>query len=124
MPPYQGGGEMIEQVTLQKTTFARPPQRFEAGTPHIAGAVGLGAAIDWMGTLDWTAVAAHEADLLRYGTERLSEVEGLRMIGTAANKASILSFIVEGMHPYDAGPVLDRGGVAVRTGHHCCQPVM
>ncbi len=124
MPPYQGGGEMIEQVTFEKTTYAATPARFEAGTPNIAGAIGLGAAVDFLGTLDADAVTRHEADLLAYGTQRLSEIEGLRLIGTAARKASILGFVIEGVHPYDLAPVLDRYGVAIRTGHHCAQPVM
>ena len=124
MPPYQGGGEMIERVTFEHTTFAAPPARFEAGTPHIAGAIGLGAAVDFLESLDWPAVAAHEADLLAYGTARLGEIHGLRLIGTAQHKASILAFVIDGVHPYDVGPVLDRYGIAVRTGHHCAQPLM
>ena len=124
MPPYQGGGEMIAHVTLEKSTFAEPPHRFEAGTPHIAGVIGLGAAIDFMNTLDPAAIATHEHDLLAYGTQRLQAIDGLKLIGTAQHKASILSFVIDGIHPYDLGPVLDRHGVAVRTGHHCAQPVM
>ncbi len=124
MPPYMGGGEMIKRVTLEKTTYADPPHRFEAGTPHIAGVVGLGAAIDFMNSLNTAAVAQHEADLLAYGTQRLLDIDGLRLIGTAKHKASILSFVVDGVHAYDLGPVLDRHGVAVRTGHHCAEPVM
>jgi len=125
MPPYQGGGEMIDQVTLDRgTTFAKPPMRFEAGTPHIAGAIGFGAACDWAKQLDWDAAAAHERALLEYGTQRLEAIDGLKLIGTAAHKASILSFVIDGIHAYDLGPVLDHHGVAVRTGHHCCQPVM
>ncbi len=124
MPPYQGGGEMIARVTLEKTTYADPPHRFEAGTPHIAGVIGLGAAIDFMNRLDHAGAARHEADLLAYGTQRLQEIDGLRLIGTAKHKASILSFVIDGVHPYDLGPVLDRHGVAVRTGHHCAEPVM
>ncbi|MEM8781783.1 MAG: SufS family cysteine desulfurase [Planctomycetota bacterium] len=124
MPPYQGGGEMISRVTFAKTEYADPPNRFEAGTPNIAGAIGLGAAVDWYTALDHAALARHEADLLAYGTEKLEALGGVRIIGTAEHKASILSFVVDGMHPYDLGPVLDRQGVAVRTGHHCAEPVM
>ncbi len=124
MPPYQGGGEMIARVTFEKTTYADPPNRFEAGTPNIAGAIGLGAAIDWYTALDHAALAQHEADLLAYGTAKLQAIDGVKLIGTAKHKASILSFVVDGMHPYDLGPVLDRQGIAVRTGHHCAEPVM
>ncbi|MEM9753144.1 MAG: cysteine desulfurase [Planctomycetota bacterium] len=124
MPPYQGGGEMISRVTFEKTEYADPPNRFEAGTPNIAGAIGLGAAVDWYTALDYAALAQHEADLLGSGTEKLEAIDGVQLIGTAPHKASILSFVVDGMHPYDLGPVLDRQGVAVRTGHHCAEPVM
>jgi cysteine desulfurase/selenocysteine lyase len=125
MPPYQGGGEMIDQVTLPTgTSFAEPPMRFEAGTPDIAGAIGLGAAIDYMQHIDWDAAVAHEHALLARGTALLQDIDGLRLIGTADEKAAILSFTIDGVHAYDIGPVLDRFGVAVRTGHHCCQPVM
>jgi cysteine desulfurase/selenocysteine lyase len=124
MPPYQGGGEMIKNVTFEKTLYADPPARFEAGTPDIAGAIGMGAAVDWIKSLNWPAVATHEHDLLEYGTHRLQEVNGLRIIGTAARKAAVLSFIVEGQHPYELGQILDHEGIAIRTGHHCAQPVM
>jgi cysteine desulfurase/selenocysteine lyase len=124
MPPYQGGGDMIASVTFEKTTYNVLPYKFEAGTPNIAGAIGLGAAIDYVSALGWDAIAAHERDLLEYGTAALSSVPGLRLIGTARQKASILSFVLDGVHPHDIGTVLDQEGVAVRTGHHCAQPVM
>ena len=124
MPPYHGGGEMIKNVTFEKTTYNDLPYKFEAGTPHIEGVIGLGAAIDWMNELDWKAVDVHEHDLLEYGTQRLQEIPGLRMIGTAARKASILSFIIDKQHPYEVGQILDHEGIAIRTGHHCAQPVM
>ncbi len=124
MPPYQGGGEMIKRVTFQKTTWNDLPYKFEAGTPDIAGAVGLGAALDYLGTLDWEAVRAHEAALLARATEALSTIKGLRIIGTAKSKASLVTFDMEGVHPHDIGQILDQEGVAVRTGHHCAQPVM
>jgi len=124
MPPYQGGGEMIQSVTFAKTTYAPLPMKFEAGTPNIEGAVGLGAAVDYLRQLDWDAVARHEADLLTYATEAVSSIPGVRLVGTAAHKASVVSFVMEGAHPHDIGTVLDQEGVAVRTGHHCTQPVM
>ncbi len=124
MPPYQGGGEMVERVTLEKTTYADVPHRFEAGTPHIAGVVGLGAAVSFLRSLDLDAVQRHEQNLLAYGTDALRRIDGLRLIGTAAHKAPIFSFVLDGVHPYDLAPVLDRQGVAIRTGHHCAQPVM
>ena len=124
MPPWQGGGDMIRSVTFEKTTFAPIPAKFEAGTPHIAGVVGLGAAIDYLNALDWEAVAAHERDLHAYAVRRLAEVPGVTLYGTAQEKAAVLSFTVEGAHAHDVGTVLDREGVAVRTGHHCTQPVM
>jgi cysteine desulfurase / selenocysteine lyase len=124
MPPYQGGGDMIRSVTFEKTTYAPIPSKFEAGTPDIAGVVGLGAAFDYLGGLDWPAVAAHEADLLAYATERLSTVSGLSIIGTATHKASVVSFVLQGVHAHDVGTIVDQAGVAVRTGHHCTQPVM
>ena len=124
MAPYQGGGDMIRSVTFERTTYAPPPARFEAGTPHIAGAVGLGAAIDYLGNLDWGAVHAHETGLLRHAIERLSEVPGLRIIGTAAERAAVVSFTMEGVHPHDIGTIVDQEGVAIRTGHHCTQPIM
>jgi len=124
LPPYQGGGDMITSVTFEKTEYNIVPHKFEAGTPNITGAVGLGSAIDYLERLDWNAVQAHEHDLLTYGTERLSAAPGVRLVGTAANKASVLSFVMEGVHPHDIGTILDREGVAIRTGHHCTQPVM
>jgi cysteine desulfurase/selenocysteine lyase len=124
MPPYQGGGDMISSVTFEKTTYNILPYKFEAGTPNIAGAIGLAAAADYMSALGIENIEAHENDLLSYGTERLSAVPGLRVIGTAREKAAVLSFTLEGVHPHDVGTVLDREGVAVRTGHHCAQPVM
>ncbi|HVC19182.1 MAG TPA: cysteine desulfurase [Vicinamibacterales bacterium] len=124
MPPYQGGGDMISSVTFEKTTYNAVPHKFEAGTPHIAGAVGLGAAIDYVQALGMDRIAAHERALLAYGTEALQTVPGLRLIGTAREKASILSFVMDGAHPHDIGTIVDRAGVAIRTGHHCAQPVM
>jgi cysteine desulfurase/selenocysteine lyase len=124
MPPYQGGGDMIERVTFERTTYNRLPYKFEAGTPHIAGALGLGAAVSYLERLGREAVAHYEAELLSYATERLQEIPGLRLIGTAPEKVSVLSFVIEGIHPYDAGTLLDQMGIAVRTGHHCTQPLM
>ena len=124
MPPYQGGGDMIRSVTFEKTTYADLPHKFEAGTPHIDGAIGLGAAVDYVQGIGFDAVAPHEADLLAYGTAALSEVKGLRLIGTAADKASILAFVMKGAHPHDIGTIVDTEGVAIRTGHHCTQPIM
>jgi len=124
MPPYHGGGEMIKTVTFEKTTFNELPFKFEAGTPDIAGAVGLKAAIDYINAVGHAAIQEHEADLLAYGTARLKEIPGLRIIGEADNKASVISFLVEGTHPYDIGAILDKLGIAVRTGHHCTQPLM
>ena len=124
MPPWQGGGDMIERVTFERTTFAPPPARFEAGTPPIAAAVGLHAALDYLATLDPAAVAAHEHDLLAYATERLGALDGVRLYGAAPEKAAIVSFTMEGVHPHDVGTILDRAGVAVRVGHHCAQPLM
>ena len=124
MPPYQGGGDMIKVVTFEKTTYNDLPYKFEAGTPNIAGGIGLGAAIDYVNKLQLEHIAAYEHQLLEYGTERLSEIPGLKLIGTAREKASVLSFVMEGIHPHDIGTVLDKQGIAVRTGHHCAQPVM
>ncbi len=124
MPPYQGGGDMIISVTFEKTTYNALPYKFEAGTPHIAGAIGLAAAVDYLTGLGLDQVAAHERGLLAYGTEALHQVPGVRLIGTASEKASILSFVMEGVHPHDIGTVVDQEGVAIRTGHHCTQPVM
>jgi cysteine desulfurase / selenocysteine lyase len=124
MPPYQGGGDMIKSVTFAETTYADPPHRFEAGTPHIAGAIGLGAAIDYITKIGLDKIAAHETRLLDYATAKLSEIDGVRLIGTARKKGSVLSFVTRNIHPHDIGTVLDAEGIAVRTGHHCCQPVM
>jgi cysteine desulfurase/selenocysteine lyase len=124
MPPYQGGGDMIKVVTFEKTTYADLPYKFEAGTPNIAGGIGLGAALDYVNRIGIDQIAAYEHQLLEYGTEKLSAIPGLRIIGTAREKASVLSWVMEGIHPHDIGTVLDRQGIAVRTGHHCAQPVM
>jgi cysteine desulfurase/selenocysteine lyase len=124
MPPYQGGGDMIRTVTFEKTTYNELPYKFEAGTPHIAGGIGLGAAVDYVNRVGIEAIGAYEHELLVYGTEALSRIPGLRIIGTARDKAAVLSFVIEGIHPHDIGTVLDRMGIAVRTGHHCAQPVM
>ena len=124
MPPYQGGGDMIRSVTFEKTTYNELPYKFEAGTPHVAGAIGLGAALDYLSRLGIDHVTDYERGLLAYGTELLESIRGLRLIGTAREKAAVLSFVLEGIHPHDVGTVLDRLGIAVRTGHHCAQPVM
>ncbi|WP_297502818.1 cysteine desulfurase [Ferrovum sp.] len=124
MPPYQGGGDMILQVTFEKTTYNQIPYKFEAGTPHISGAIGLGAAIDFVQSVGLENIAAHEDWLLQEATERARRVNGLRIIGTAPGKASILSFVLEGIHPHDIGTILDSEGVAIRSGHHCAMPVM
>ena len=124
MPPYQGGGDMIERVTFERTTFAPPPARFEAGTPPIAGTVGLHAAIDYVASFDPAAVAAHEHDLLIYASERLAALNSVRLYGTAPGKAAIISFTMDHVHSHDVGTILDRAGVAVRVGHHCAQPLM
>jgi cysteine desulfurase/selenocysteine lyase len=124
MPPYQGGGDMIRTVTFEKTTYNDVPYKFEAGTPNIAGGIGMGAAFDYMAQIGIDQIAAYEHELLTYGTEALSEIPGLRLIGTAREKAAVLSFVIEGIHPHDIGTVLDKQGIAVRTGHHCAQPVM
>jgi cysteine desulfurase/selenocysteine lyase len=124
MPPWHGGGDMILSVTFEKTTYNQIPYKFEAGTPHIAGVIGLGAAIDYLTGVGMARIAAYEDDLLAYGTEALLTVPGLRLIGTARHKAGVLGFVMEGVHPHDVGTVLDFEGVAIRTGHHCAQPVM
>ena len=124
LPPYQGGGEMIATVTLEKSTYAAIPHKFEAGTPHIEGVIGFGAALKFMNSIGIEAIAQHEAELLDYATESLSSIEGFRIIGTADHKASVLSFLVDGTHPYDLGVLLDQQGIAVRTGQHCTQPIM
>jgi cysteine desulfurase/selenocysteine lyase len=124
MPPFMGGGDMIRSVTFQKTTYAGVPARFEAGTPNISGAVGLAAALDWLTGLGREAVFAHEAALLAHGTKVLSGIPGVRLVGTAPEKVGVLGFVLEGIHPHDVGTILDQQGIAVRTGHHCAQPVM
>lgn len=124
MPPYQGGGDMISSVTFERTVYNTVPHKFEAGTPNIAGAVGLAAAIDYVMSLGIERIAAHEHELLSYVTPALAEVPGLRLIGTAPEKAGVVSFVIDGVHPHDVGTVLDREGIAIRTGHHCAQPVM
>jgi len=124
MPPWQGGGDMIKRVSFAGTTYAEPPARFEAGTPAIAQAVGLGRALTWLEGLGREGLARHEAEILAYGTELLTAVPGLRLIGTAPHKAGVLGFVVDGVHPHDLGTLLDLEGVAVRVGHHCAQPVM
>lgn len=124
MPPYQGGGDMIESVSFERTTYNTLPYKFEAGTPHIAGAVGLGAAIDYLERVGLEAVAAHEHELLDYATAALARVPGLKILGTAREKAAVISFTLDGVHPHDVGTILDQQGIAVRTGHHCAQPVM
>jgi cysteine desulfurase/selenocysteine lyase len=124
MPPWQGGGDMILSVTFEKTTYNQLPWKFEAGTPHISGAIGLGAAIDYLERIGMARIAAYEHELLTYATERLSALPGLRIVGTAANKAAVVSFTFDGIHPHDIGTILDTEGVAIRTGHHCAMPVM
>ncbi len=124
MPPYQGGGDMILSVSFEETLYREIPHKFEAGTPDIAGVVGLGAALDWLMNLDMEGLARHEADLLEYATRKLSKLPGLRFIGTAEKRASLVSFVLDNVHPHDVGTILDREGIAVRTGHHCAQPVM
>jgi len=124
MPPYQGGGDMISSVTFEKTLYNRLPYKFEAGTPHISGAIGLGAALEYVYSLGIERIARHENQVLAYGTKRLLEIPGLRLIGTAREKEGILSFVLEGIHPHDVGTILDQQGIAIRTGHHCAQPLM
>jgi cysteine desulfurase/selenocysteine lyase len=124
MPPYQGGGDMIKSVTFEKTLYADLPNKFEAGTPNIAGGVGLGATIDYLNGLDWEAIANYEHELLSYATDALASIKGLKIIGTAKEKAGVLSFVLSDIHPHDIGTILDDEGIAIRTGHHCAQPVM
>ncbi len=124
MPPFQGGGDMISSVTFEKTIYNKIPFKFEAGTPYIAGGIALGAAIDYLNAIGMDAIAEYEHGLLAYGTEALTTIPGLKLIGTAREKASVLSFILDGIHPHDIGTVLDQEGIAIRTGHHCAQPVM
>jgi cysteine desulfurase/selenocysteine lyase len=124
MPPYQGGGDMIASVTFEKTTYNTLPYKFEAGTPNIAGTIGLGAAIDYVDQVGIERIARHEHELLEYGTQALSGIAGLRLIGTANDKAGVLSFVLDSVHPHDVGTILDREGIAIRTGHHCAMPLM
>ncbi|MFP5437717.1 MAG: aminotransferase class V-fold PLP-dependent enzyme [Bacteroidia bacterium] len=124
LPPYQGGGEMIKEVTFTKTTYAGLPHKFEAGTPHIEGGIVLGTAIDYLNSIGLDNIAAYEHELLEYGNTKLAEIEGMQFIGTAKEKASVISFNLKGIHPYDVGTIVDKMGIAVRTGHHCTQPVM
>ena len=124
MPPYQAGGEMIRSVTFEETLYNTLPNKFEAGTPNIAGAIGLGAAIDYIGTIGMDKILVYESELLQYGTDRLSGIEGLKIIATSEKKGSVISFIMEGVHPHDIGTILDAEGIAIRTGHHCAQPLM
>jgi cysteine desulfurase/selenocysteine lyase len=124
MPPYQSGGDMIKSVTFEKTIYNDLPYKFEAGTPNIGGGIGMGAAIDYINEIDLTSVAAFEHELLDYASRRVEEIPGLRIIGTAREKAAVLSFVIDGIHPHDIGTILDDEGIAIRTGHHCAQPVM
>jgi cysteine desulfurase/selenocysteine lyase len=124
MPPYQGGGDMISLVTFEKTHYNVLPYKFEAGTPNIAGGIGLGVAVDYLSALNWKGLVAHEHRLLSYATDALASIEGLRIIGTAKEKAGVLSFVLDSVHAHDVGTILDQEGVAVRAGHHCAMPVM
>ncbi|MBO6588147.1 MAG: cysteine desulfurase [Muricauda sp.] len=124
LPPYQGGGEMIAEVTFEKTTYADLPHKFEAGTPNICGGIAFGAALDYMNHIGFDAIAQYENELLQYATEELLTIDGLKIYGTAANKTSVISFNIKGIHPYDIGTIVDKLGIAVRTGHHCAQPIM
>lgn len=124
LPPYQGGGEMIAEVTFEKTTYANLPHKFEAGTPNICGGIAFGAALDYMNHIGFGAIAKYEHELLEYATKELLKIEGLKIYGTAKNKTSVISFNIAGIHPYDIGSILDKLGIAVRTGHHCAQPIM
>jgi len=124
LPPYQGGGEMIKEVTFEKTTYAEPPHKFEAGTPNIVGGIAFGAAIDYLNKIGFEAITKHETDLLEYATAGLLAIEGLKIYGTGKQKTSVISFNIEGIHPYDIGTIVDKLGIAVRTGHHCAQPIM
>ncbi|RDY59922.1 aminotransferase class V-fold PLP-dependent enzyme [Flagellimonas nanhaiensis] len=124
LPPYQGGGEMIAEVTFEKTTYADLPHKFEAGTPNICGGIAFGAALDYINSIGMNAIAQYEDELVQYATEQLLTIEGLRIYGTAKRKTSVISFNIDGIHPYDIGTILDKLGIAVRTGHHCAQPIM
>jgi len=124
LPPYHGGGDMIESVSFEKSVYAKAPHKFEAGTPNIAGTIGMGAAIDYLQSIGMEQIAAYEAELLDYATKALEQISGLRLIGTSPNKASVLSFVLDGIHPHDIGTILDQKGIAIRAGHHCAEPVM
>jgi cysteine desulfurase/selenocysteine lyase len=124
LPPYQGGGEMIAEVTFEKTTYAGLPHKFEAGTPNVCGGIAFGAGIDYMNSIGFDAIASYEQELLEYATDQLLQIEGLKIYGTSTNKASVISFNIDGIHPYDIGTIVDKLGIAVRTGHHCAQPIM
>lgn len=124
LPPYQGGGEMIDEVTFEKTTYADLPHKFEAGTPNICGGIAFGAAIDYMNTIGFEAIGSYEDELLQYATEKLTQIEGLRIYGDNIHKTAVISFNIDSIHPYDVGTLLDKMGIAVRTGHHCAQPIM
>jgi len=124
LPPYQGGGEMIAEVTFKKTTYADLPHKFEAGTPNICGVIAFGVAIDYINSIGFDNIATYENELLNHATKNLLEIEGLKIYGTSRNKTSVISFNIEGIHPYDIGSIVDKLGIAVRTGHHCAQPIM
>ena len=124
LPPYQGGGDMIKSVSFEKTTYNELPFKFEAGTPNIVGALGLKVAIDYCNSIGFDKIAAYEEELLHYATEKMSAIEGIKFYGTAEKKASVISFLLDGIHPYDTGTILDKLGIAVRTGHHCTEPIM
>jgi cysteine desulfurase/selenocysteine lyase len=124
LPPYQGGGEMISEVTFDKTTYADLPHKFEAGTPNICGGIAFGAAVDYMNSIGFERIAAYENELLAYATTKLLEIEGLKIYGTSSNKTSVISFNIEGVHAYDLGTIIDKLGIAIRTGQHCAQPIM
>jgi len=124
LPPYQGGGEMIAEVTFEKTTYADLPHKFEAGTPNICGGIAFGAALNYMNAIGFDAIAAYEQELLTYATDKLLQIEGLRIYGTTKAKTAVISFNIQGIHPYDIGTIVDKLGIAVRTGHHCAQPIM
>ena len=124
LPPYQGGGEMIDEVTFEKTTYADLPHKFEAGTPNICGGIAFGAALDYMNTIGFEAIGSYEDELLQYATEKLTQIEGLRIYGDNKQKTAVISFNIDSIHPYDVGTLLDKMGIAVRTGHHCAQPIM
>ena len=124
MPPYQGGGDMIKTVSMSGTTYNELPHKFEAGTPNIIGGIGLGVAIEWLSGFNFEDIQQHETDLLEYATDALSKIDGIKIYGEAENKSSVISFLIEGTHPYDIGTLLNQQGIAVRTGHHCTQPIM